>query len=260
MKKWLWISIGVLVLIIAALVFTVFNLGPIIKTAVNTEGPKITKTAVHIDRVGVSLLSGQADLKGLLIGNPQGFRSPDAVKVGSVYVAVDKQSLTGNPIVINKIEVMRPDITYERNGRSDNFQAILDNVNRSMGGSASKPSQAPSSGKKLLIRDFVVKDGSVSLYIVSGRAITARLPDIHLKNIGGQNNGVLPARAVQEMLAAVYQHIQSPAVLSSFKDQLEKLNIHVTGSDLKSLSDTLTHEAGEAGGISGKLKGLFGHP
>jgi hypothetical protein len=38
---------------------------------------------------------------------------------------------------------------------------------------------------------------------------------------------------------------------------LEKLNICVNGPELKSLPDTLTHEAG---GITGKLKGLIGNP
>lgn len=38
---------------------------------------------------------------------------------------------------------------------------------------------------------------------------------------------------------------------------LEKLNIRINGSGLKSLPDTLTHEAG---GITGKLKGLIGNP
>jgi hypothetical protein len=257
MKKWFWIGIGVLVLIIAILVFTVSHLGPIIKTAVNSEGPKITKTAVHVDRVGVSLLSGEADLKGLLIGNPQGFSAPAAVKVGSVRVDVDKKSLTGNLVVINKIEVASPDITYERNKQTDNFQAILDNVNRTAGGGKARPTQTPSSGKKLLIRDFVVKNGRVSLYIGPGHVVTVDLPDIQLKNIGGQDNGVPPARAAQEILAAVYRDIQSPDVLNSLKAQLGKLNVRVNGSDLKSLSDTLTHEAG---GIGEKLKGLIGNP
>lgn len=37
---------------------------------------------------------------------------------------------------------------------------------------------------------------------------------------------------------------------------LEKLHIRVNGSGLKSLPDTLMHEAG---GITGKLKGLIGN-
>jgi uncharacterized protein involved in outer membrane biogenesis len=259
MKKWLWIG-GVVVVLVAGLLFlTLSNLGPIIKKVVNSQGPAITKTNVHVDDVGVSLLSGNANLKGLLIGNPKGFSAKDAVKVGSVSVAVDKNSLTGNPVIINKIEVQAPDIAYEQKGRTDNFQAILANVKqstRASGKTTSKSGQGASSGRKLLIRDFVVNNGKVSLYI-AGQTVEADLPEIHLQDIGGRNNGLEPARAVQVLLEAVYRQIQSPEVLASLEQQLGKLNIHVNGVDVKSLVDTLNQVNKETGGITGELKGLL---
>ena len=258
MKKWVWIGFVALLIISGALVFTLSNLGPIIKAAVNSQGPRITQTKVHVDRVRVSLLSGEAGLHQLLIGNPQGFSAPDAMKMGAVYLDVDKNSLTGKTIVINRIEVDAPEITYERNKNGDNFQAILNNVKQATGaggGAAPKPNEPAPSGKKLIIRDFVVKNGKVALYIAAGRSVTADLPEIHLQNIGTAKNGVEPARAVQEMLAAVYQYIRSPAVLDSLKAQLTKLNIQVDGMDLNTLSEKLK----EGKGVGDKLKGIFGN-
>jgi hypothetical protein len=258
MKKWMYIAAGALVVIAAFLIFSLSHLGPIIKAAVNSEGPRITNTYVHLDSVGVSLLSGEANLKGLLVGNPQGFKAPDAVKVGSVYVNVDEKSLTGPVIVINQIEVKGPEITYERLKNTDNFQSILSNVRQMTGAAQESPSKTgrdSQSGKKLLIRDFVVKDGKVALFITAGRSVTADLPEIHLQNIGGQSKGLAPARAAQEMLAAVYKRIQSPDVLGALSSQLQKLNLHVEGLDVKAWSDKLNREAG---GLAGRLKGLLG--
>ncbi len=64
MKKWIFISLSVLIVIfIVLLIVTLSNLGPIIKNAVNKYGPQITKTEVRLGDVGISLLSAEVKLK-----------------------------------------------------------------------------------------------------------------------------------------------------------------------------------------------------
>ena len=54
MKKWIFIGLGAIVVIVVVVVFVgLSNLGPIIKKAINTYGPKITKTELHVADVGV---------------------------------------------------------------------------------------------------------------------------------------------------------------------------------------------------------------
>jgi len=114
MKKWLYVEIGAIVVVIAIINFGLSNLGPIIKKAVNSYGPKITKTELHVDDVGVSIFSAEAKIKIFFLGNPSGFKTPSAMEVGSVLVDVDEKSLSNNTIVIDRIEVIRPEITYEK--------------------------------------------------------------------------------------------------------------------------------------------------
>ena len=115
MKKWIVIGSGVIVvLIIIFLVAGLSNLGPLIKNAVNTYGPKMTKTEVRLGDVGISLLSAEVKLKDFYLGNPKGFSSPYALQAGSIYLDVQERSLTGKTIVIDKIELVRPDIVYEK--------------------------------------------------------------------------------------------------------------------------------------------------
>ena len=140
MKKWILISGGVLVVIIAVvLVVGVLKLGPIIKKAVNTYGPGITNTDMRLADVDVSIFSAKAELKGFYLGNPKGFQSPQAMTVGGIYLDVDEGSLTGDTIIIDKIEVVAPQITYEKKKGTDNFQTILNNVTKSVG--SEKPSK-----------------------------------------------------------------------------------------------------------------------
>jgi len=79
MKKWILIGLGALVVIlIVVVVVGLSKLGPIVKLAVNTYGPEITDTKLHVDDVGISIFSGEADLKKFFLGNPKGFKSPSA--------------------------------------------------------------------------------------------------------------------------------------------------------------------------------------
>jgi uncharacterized protein involved in outer membrane biogenesis len=254
MKKWMLIgSSTVVVIIIVLLIVGVSNLGPIIKSAVNTHGPKITKTEVRLGDVGVSVFSAEAKLKDFYLGNPKGFNSPQAMNVGVIYVDVDEKSLTGDAIIIDKIEVVAPEITYEKIRGTDNFKSILNNVKKSVGAKPSKKgSEKEGEGRKIIIRNFIVKDGKVNLAMamLGGKSLSASLPDIHLKDIGKKKKGASPAEAFKEIFAELHEKITSPSVNDTLNKGLKELGIGVK-------------EVGEGAKkgmkkVTDKVKGLFG--
>ena len=254
MKKWIIISGVVIVIILILLVAGLSKLGPMIKKAVNTYGPGITKTEVHLGNVGLSLFSGEAKLEDFYLGNPKGFNSPKAMDVGSIYVDVDEGSLTADTIIINKIEVVRPEITYEKKSGTDNFKIILNNIKRSTG--LDKPSQKHSEkeegGKKILIRNFIVRDGKVNLTMsmLAGKSVGASLPDIHLKDVGKEEGGASPAEVFREVFAELYETINSPAVTDTLNQGVKALGLGVeeVGESAKKRLESVTDE----------IKGLFG--
>jgi len=271
MKKWIFIGLGVIVVIIAAVVIIgLSNIGPIIKHAVNTYGPKITKTQLSVDDVGVSIFSAEANIKKFFLGNPQGFKSSSAMKVGSIFVDVDEGSLKGDTIVIDSIEVKGPEITYEKKGKTDNFKQILNNVTKSASSekSSKKEAEEQGAGKKLIIRNFVVKNGminlSMSAYGIAEKDFTATLPDIHLKDIGEKKNGATPAEVFKEVLAALYGQITSPAVINSLNQKLKTLGLNLNSlDDVTKKATDLTGGAGKAGeglqDVGKKVKGILGN-
>ncbi|MFC1820413.1 AsmA family protein [Thermodesulfobacteriota bacterium] len=250
MKKWILIGIGsLIVIIIIVLVVGLSNLGPMIKSAVNTYGPGITKTEVRLGDVKVSLFSAEAELKGFYLGNPKGFKSPQAMKVKSIKVDVNEKSLTGDTIVIDRIEVVAPEITYEKIRGTDNFKTILNNVNETVGTDktqAEKQAEKKEGGKKILIKNFIVRDGKVGLImpILSGQTLSASLPDIHLKDLGKKKGGASPAEVFKEAFASLYQKITSPAVTDIFNNGLKSLgtNLEAVGDkgkkELETVKDT----------------------
>ena len=268
MKKWIILGGStIVVIIVIVLVVGISNLGPIIKKAVNTYGPQITNTEVKLGNAGISLFSAEAELKDFFLGNPKGFKSPQAMSVKSIYVNVDEKSITGNPIIIDRIEVAAPEITYEKIRGTDNFQTILKNVEKAVG--ADKAAAEPvekvkdSEGKKILIKNFIVTDGKVnlSMSILGDKTLSASLPDIHLKDVGQKNGGASPAEAFKEVFAALYAKIKSPAVTDVFNKGIGELTAgaEVAVDEAKKKLKTASEGAQEGvKATTDKLKGLFG--
>ena len=273
MKK---IIVGVLILVVVVagvLVFGLSKLGPLVKTAVNTYGPDITKTEVRLGDVDVSLFSAQAKLKNFYLGNPKGFNAPDAIQVGSILVDVDEGSLTGDTIVIERIEVLSPQLTYEKTAKSDNFQTILSNIRKGQpsGGTASNGGNASTGGpgKKLIIKDFLLKGGKVNLaasLLGQNQSVSADLPDIHLTGIGEKKGGLSPDAAIKAIFDAINKQINSPDVMSAFSTHLKGLNLDTSNIEKSVQKELEGAQKGIEGvqkemqkGIEGKIKGILGN-
>jgi len=264
MKKWVMIIAGVVIVVVAVLFVAVLsNLGPVIKTAVNTYGPKITKTDVHLSDVDVSLLSAQAEIKKFYLGNPAKFRSPEAMTVKSIYINMNEKSLLEDPIIIEKIEVIAPEITYEKMSGTDNFQTILNNIKRTAGAEKASEKKSGGKGKRIIIKNFILRDGKITLVtsILEGEGISSPLPDIHLRNIGREEGGASPAEALEEIFTTLYTKIVSPDVTNVLNLQLKELgsNIDATGKDITKQAETVGEGIKkETNALKDKIKGLLG--
>src|SRR6266536_5705462 len=94
MKKFLVRSLIVLiVLVLLAVLATHLFLDTAIKKGVETVGPKITKTDVRLNSVTLSLFSGSGKIKGFVLGNPQGFKTPAAISVGVANLSLEPRSI-----------------------------------------------------------------------------------------------------------------------------------------------------------------------
>lgn len=235
MKKWTIVAACVFLCIVILLFAGLWNLGTLIKTAINTYGPGIINAEVHVGGVETVLLNGEARFSDFYVGNPAGFKTPHALRAQSLYVDLDEASLLRNTIVIEHIEVIRPQINYEKIRRTDNFKQLMKNVNSS----EDKPVKADEGikgkgGKRLIIRNVIFRNAEVTLTL-SGtieHRVSASIPDIHLKDIGETEGGLPPSEAFKILLSALYSDITAP------KNIIEDLS-KKTGRDLKKTSDTL---------------------
>ena len=222
MKKWIIrIAIAVVVLLILAVVAVALFLDSGIKKGVETVGPMLTKVDVKLDGVNLSLLSGSGKIKGLLVGNPEGYKSPSAIKVGTAELAIQPSSILGDKVVIRNIDVQAPEITFETDLKGNNLSKILANVQDATGG-ANNPANKPNTpgktpeakaSRKLQVDNFVINGAklNVSLTTLGGKSVTVPLPQIKLTNLGQGPEGITAA----ELTKRVLQEIEKEAVAAA---------------------------------------------
>jgi uncharacterized protein involved in outer membrane biogenesis len=205
------------------------SLGPLVASAVRTHGPEITGVSVRLDSVAIAPFSGTAELHGLVMGSPEGFHADHALSLGDFSAIVDLRSLLSNVILIRRIDIVQPDITYEFGPGGSNLQAIQRNVNHYAGAGGSSPAKEPGpqkgGGKKFVIRDLVIKEATVhvSASVMQGKALAVPLPDLHLHDIGKESNGATAGEAVKQVLGALTNSVTAAVAKGNLGNVEEKL-------------------------------------
>ena len=204
----LGILIALVVLVVVVVVAVSLFLDSAIKKGVETYGPQFTKVDVKLDGVSLSLLSGAGSIKGLVVGNPEGYKSPHAISVGKASLTLSPGSVFSDKIVIKSVRVEAPDISFELGSGGNNLKKILANVEAATGSGGSKDTKAPvESGKpakKLQVDDFVITGAKVRVgATVLGGTAPIPLPDIHLTGLGAGPEGITPGELTKKILTAL---------------------------------------------------------
>jgi uncharacterized protein involved in outer membrane biogenesis len=205
MKKALKIAFGIFVLVtLIGFVFGFVMLGSIVKAGVEKVGPMVTKVPVKLETASVSLFSGKGRLQGFEVGNPEGFKTPNAIKVGSVAVEVVPKSVLSDKVVVRSINVQAPEITYETDLKGNNLSKILENV-QSVAGKSESAQTGSKQPTKLQVDEFVIAGGkiNVSATIMGGQSATLPLPEIRLSNLGQGPEGITAAELTEKALTAI---------------------------------------------------------
>lgn len=265
MKRVLVIGGGVvlaLVVVVVAIVFYVFaSLDSIVKTAVEEVGSEVTQTKVSLNGVEISLTAGSGALRGFSMANPQGFSDNNVVQFDEVSIALDLATVQSDPVVIKQIVIDGPRIVYELGEGGSNIEKIQNNV----AGSASEQSGGSDSGSggegpKLVIENLILRNGQVSITATQllGETIDAPLPDIHLKDIGKEENGATPGQIAVETLDSVLAQVTAAVGTVDISKITDQLNI--SAEDAKKLMEQGGGEVSKAveGGTDDASKAVGG--
>ena len=119
----------VVLVVVGVAVFLLYsNLDSLVKTAVEDVGTQATGAKVSVANVELSPTDGKGSMRGLIVGNPSGFETDHAVKLGEISVFVDIATLTGDTIVVKEVVIAGPEVIYEMGGSGSNLDTIKSNV------------------------------------------------------------------------------------------------------------------------------------
>jgi len=191
-----------LVAIVVVGVWLYLSLDYIVKRAIEHYGSEIIGASVELDKARLSPADGTGSLTGLRIGNPKGFRTPQSATVGDIQIAVAPGTIVKDVVLVHRIVVASPSITYEPGNKGSNFDVIQRNVERYLGsaGAGARP------GKKLIVETLTIRGARVAYAPQVGHgsaAISFSLPDIQLRNVGKDRGGVTAGELAKTIVDAL---------------------------------------------------------
>ena len=268
---------GLIVIVIIAVAVLVSNLDSIIKAGVEKFGPEMTGATVTLEAVEISARSGEGRLAGLTVGNPAGFKTESAFRLGEISIKIDVKSIAGDTIVIREIVIKAPEITYELGNGSNNLDTLKRNVEAFIaaktgkssagdgaggGDNAGNSASKAGGGKNLIIESLVIEDGrvNVSAVFLGGRSLGVTLPAIRLKDLGKKEGGVPAGEIAAEILARINANVKEAVT-----PDIEKITGKIKDS-IGQVKELLSKSAPGGGSaiakgaaeIGEKLKGLLG--
>ena len=212
--------------ILAVIIVLYLVLGRIIKLGIETLGPEIVQTEVHLKRAVISPFSGKGQIEGLFVGSPKGFELDDKiVYLDKIAVELDIKSVLSDQVRIHHIHIHRPEIVYEQKLSGSNLGQLLKNIEDSRGSADTREtvnrnpqSQGPS--KRIEITKLVIDKGSIKVGLYR-HGMTVPLPRIELNDIGKDQGGIPPQevahKVVQALFEAVGNAVSSAATSSLYK-------------------------------------------
>lgn len=201
------VLVAVAIAVAVALRYGVGRLDGLVAATVERQGSAVTGTDVDVGGVDLALTDGRADLAGITIGNPDGYETDYAVRIGHARVALDVGSLAGDVPVVDELELEGALINAEHREAASNLTDIQQHATSSSG-------DAPPSGEpgRIVVKRFRLSDARVLLtseYLSEPEELPLR--DIVVADIGTATGGVTYAEAAEAMLAPVLAAARSAA-------------------------------------------------
>jgi len=190
-------------LMIAGFFLLYSRLDSIAKSAIESVGSSLTGTPVRVEAVKISPREGTGELQGFSVGNPAGFKSPTAIKAGSVALSINIKSLRQDKLVVPSIKMSAPEITFEGGLKGNNLSALLEQVQK-----GSDPAQKPvekkesNTQKKLQVDEILITGAKVNVgaTILGGTAVSLVLPDIQITKLGQGPEGITAGEISEKIL------------------------------------------------------------
>ena len=245
MKKTFIIIFVSLALIFGTGVFIKVKGIDILRNAAETNGSVILGAQISLGEIMLDIFNGHAGLTDLAIGQPSGFGDGKSFQVANFSIDLEPLSLFKGHAKINTILIDKPVLTLVMIGKETNFTKLQSNLETLM-------SDEPSSNEmKLSIKNLDLNATNLRIKSDKYGDKNITLADVHLENIGVNDEGVTPSEAVRLTLDALKPQIAKALIELGIKDKLNSEIDKQVGDKLKDLPAPLAET------LKSGLGGLF---
>ena len=173
------------------------SLDGVVKAAIERHGAELLLAPVQVEGVHIELQTGRGTIRGITVGNPEGFPDGTAILLGEITVAVQPRTLRSSPIVVDEIRIGAPhvNVVLDADGRMN-----VDELRRSAKRYASRrqqpgrPAQEAGAGDgegavtRLRVGEITIADGSIRLDASALGRAAEELPlgEVALRDVGGE--------------------------------------------------------------------------
>ena len=204
--------------VVVAIVVGLGRIDAIVKREIEERGSAMTRTAVQVGSVDVSLRTGTATLRDLTVANPPGFAAPYAFELGEITVHIAVGSVASDPLVIKEIRIAAPRVTCELDASGTSNVEILRRAvedaerhdpHTTPPAPAEGRTRAPKRQRRLIIEVLALRDGEVYVdaRAVGGPEEREKLPGFELTDIGTKKGGATPPEIGRIVITALARDV-----------------------------------------------------
>lgn len=231
-------------------IYLYMNFGSIAKNLAEKYATQSLGVKVSIAKVDVSLKERVIQVSNVRIANPKGYKNPHAASIENIRIQAG--NLSTELLEFKDVSVQGTDVYLEVKPTSTNLTDIRKNLNTNAGSNESQGAKAIK-----VILDKMVLNGTVhpSVTLFDGDIAPVKLPEIRLRGIGRNENGVLVGQA----LSQVWKEISKQTIMAANKngylqglsgDALKEVGI----GQVQIMKDKVNEEVDK---LKDGLKGLF---
>lgn len=225
-----------IVLVVAVVTYTLFNIDVVIKETIESDGSSAYKVPVTVADAKMSLKTGEGQITGLRVANPPGFGAPTAIHIPLVVIEVDTDRIAAKAIGVRRAILERPKVVLEIKEGRVNLARLRDSVRAWVNRSGIIGEDA-STGQMFILDQIVLQNGMMVFRadFLDGLETEISLPDTRVKDIGAETDGTLPANIISAMTDLIITAVERASRRIDLKALAEKNEIPVPDVNISAL-------------------------
>lgn len=247
------------------------SMNMLVELAIQREGARATGVDVSLEDASVQF-DGSGQINGLRLKNPTdpGFDSEWFVHLHQAETKVRTGSLFEPVVDIPTLHLDGVEVTIERHDDRENYLVVLNQIEERLDAAGKKEGGA----WKFQVQNLKITGIEVTFSGFPGMNRTLKLADIHMKNVGSENNPLTLTRMTALIFKTVFgQLLTNPemipgTVVAGLNEGLRGLEDlgGVTVKFVGNVTDDAGNVLSEVGGAAGKavneiggaIEGIFG--